>query len=83
MPLPNMAGGRGREPFVPEGGRVRVGMATAGVSLLNVGCSAAFLPWHGLREAALPLRGSAAWERAVVFGKEHRTSGEEVMNNTP
>lgn len=66
-----------------KGGRFQVGMATDGVSLLNMGCGAAFLPWHGMREAALPLRGSAAWERAVVFSKEHRTSGEEVMTNTP
>lgn len=60
------------------GCRLRLGIATDGLFLLNVGCAGAFLPWHGLREAALPSRGSAAWERAVVFSRGHRASWEEV-----
>lgn len=75
--------GRGELLILAKRGWFRVGMATYSVSVLNVGCGAAFLPWHGMREAALPLRGSAAWEYAVVFSRKHRTSWEEVMSNTP
>lgn len=55
------------QPVLAKGGGLRLGMAMDGLCLLNVGCGAAFLPWHGLKEAAVLSGGSAAWEGAVVF----------------
>lgn len=65
-----------------KGGRFRVEIATDGGVPAKCGmrCRVPALPW--LREAALPLRGSAAWERDV-FSRERRTYWEEVIGNTP